>query len=175
MRRLFVGAWLALCGLVLASSGCLLVSDHAHDSAVYTTIDADHVLDTVPGEGAALFVEYRSGGTWRLWTTCDTLVSGHSCDFEAHLTASSSIGLVDEIGLEFVDEVRVFEPNALSFYAHTTTQTDAVEFTTAPGAAIEVELLLDGYVAPSYFVWFAAGVVHDGAHGSPVVFEPNTP
>jgi hypothetical protein len=35
--------------------------------------------------------------------------------------------------------------------------------------------VLDGYVAPEFFVWYGNGYVHDGASGSPVVFQPDAP
>lgn len=173
--------------LSATTPACVIVDDddYHHDDdyyepavsdAVYTTIDADHVLDTDLGEGAGMFVEYATGGRWTLWTSCDTNVTGALCLWEAHVTARSG-GIYDvlEFDTEDFDSVEYFGENGVSFYAETGAFSDAVEFYTEPGTLLEVELVLDGYMAPEYLVWFGNGYVHNGANGSPVVFQPDQP
>jgi hypothetical protein len=63
----------------------------------------------------------------------------------------------------------------LWFYAQTGSESDGVDFASDPGAPVELELWLDGYIDPQYIYWVGDGVVHEGAGDSPVVFEPNTP
>ena len=64
----------------VAVNACVIWPEDDHDDhyvepdpyiepTVYTTIDADHVLDTDLGLGAGLFVEYGTGGRWTLWTS----------------------------------------------------------------------------------------------------------
>ncbi len=180
MRRLFqtisVGAGsVALC---LASLGCHHHDDYYDDpyyDAQYTTIDADYVLETDLGYGAGVFVEYSMGGLWYLWTSCDTAVAVGDCTYDIHVLSHSPIDSVAGYDLEGWDNVDPYASDAFMFYADTAFMSDAVEFTTAPGALVEIELVLDGYVAPEYFVWYGNGRVHNGAAGSPVVFQPDVP
>lgn len=169
----------------LALSGCLIVDDHDHDDSdhhddnvytepFYTTIDADQTLGTTLGQGAGFFVEYRSGGTWYLWTSCDTDVTGRSCNFEAHLAASSTIRNLTGVGLESYDGFEVSGPRTVTFSANTASQMDGVQFETDPGESLELEVYLDGYLSPDYIFWFGDGQLNEGAPWSPVVFEPNT-
>jgi len=177
-KTLSVGAALAV---ALATSGCIVVDDHEdfephHDAPVYTTIDADHLLTTDLGLGAGLFVEYASGGYWTLWTSCDTDVTGSLCYWEANVTArASSIDEVYEWDTEDHDHVDLYGSNGLTFIADTASHTDSVEFRTDPGALVEIEVFLDDYLAPEYFVWYGNGFVHDGTDISPVVFQPDLP
>ena len=171
----------------LAASGCILVEDDYYDDpyydgsyvgvsdVVFTTIDADHVLDTDLGEGAGLFVEYSSGGTWLLWTSCDTFVTGNSCAWDVSVRSNAAIDALAESDLEPYDRVDVLSSNAFNFYSETYTHSDAVEFSTLPGEDVEIDVILDGARANNYLVWFGDGYVHPGAIGGPVVFQPNVP
>ncbi len=166
---------------------CVIVSDddgyydddHNHvepDTAYYTTIDADHLLDTDLGYGAGLFVEYSRGGRWTLWTSCDTELTGSLCLFEAHVTTqSSTISDVLEFDTEGFDEVSRWSDTSLTFYAETASHSDALEFYTAPGELVQIRLVLDGYESPEYLVWYGNDDVQDGAPRSPVVFQPDAP
>ena len=173
-----------LCGAAgLALSGCLIVDDdhppdddhyYEYTEPFYTTIDADQTLGTTLGQGAGFFVEYYTGGTWYLWTSCDTDVTGHSCNFLAHLAASSTIRNLTGIELESYDGFEVSGPRTLTFSANTASQIDGVQFETDPGESLELEIYLDDYLSPGYIFWFGNGQLNEGAPYSPVVFEPNT-
>ena len=120
-------------------------------------------------------MEYRTGGDWEVWTSCDTKATGATCNYEVNITSAGAISNVESVDVEANDRVDSFNGNAISFFAETATRSDALRFTTEPGADLEVELILDGIVAPPYMVWYADGLVHDGADGSPVVFQPTAP
>lgn len=162
------------------SSGCFIYDTEydnvasAPPGAVYATIDADHTLSTELGEGAAVFIEYQSGGVWRAWTSCDTNLTGYGCAFDVHFSSQSVIETVSTAGLEAEDFVEESGAN-ISFYATTYGSSDSIELRTAPGALMTVELVLDGQLAPRYLVWYGNGLVRDGANGSPVVFQPDLP
>ncbi len=171
----------ALVSSMLVGNGCVISDGSSLDpdptptDTYYTAIEADHVLDTDLGYGAGLFVEYGTGGEWQVWTSCDTKATGTTCKFEVSMTAGSPITAVQRFEFEANDSVESFGDNVLNMYSETATRSDAVHFKTQPGADLEVEILIDGIVAPQYLVWFSDGMVHDGASGSPVVFQPSTP
>ncbi len=165
-----------LAAIAAATSGCVVVdNDPYYDNPVYTTIDADHLLNTDLGYGAGLFVEYTSGGLWRMWTSCDTLLTGTTCDYDVEVLSYSPIEVIEELDTEGWDFVDSVGSSGLRFYAETASHTDGVEFTTSPGALVEIRLGLDGEPAPEYFVWYGNGYIHDGAYGLPVVFQPDKP
>jgi hypothetical protein len=175
--------------LALPTTGCVIVDDddgyyddhHGYaslppaDNPVYATIDADQTITTNLGEGAGLFVEYASGGTWRLWTSCDTAVYGGECQWEAYARSSSPILDIFEVDLEGFDEVVPDGSRGLVFYADTAYGSDAIEFTTEPGAPVELSVYLDGVSAPDYVVWFGNAELNEGAFGSPIIFTPDVP
>jgi hypothetical protein len=181
-KRLGALALAAAACLAVCTSGCLIVDDESDYGPVvypgdpyYTTIDAGHTLSTDIGYGAGLFVEYTSGGLWRLWTSCDTELTDLTCDFEVSVVSQAPIEAIDGFDLEGYDHIDSLGVDAFGFHAETEYSSDAVEFVTAPGALVDIELVLDGAVAPSYFVWYGNGVVWNGAPRSPVVFQPDMP
>jgi len=163
-----------------AGSGCLFVGGDDGDTVVtsndpyYTTIDRDHVLTTDLGEGAGLFVEYANAGVWTLWTSCDSNLTDHGCAWHAEVFADAALGTPEAFYLEGNDHIHTHEAG-LSFYAETSYDMDMMVFTTEPGALVEIDVTLDGYLAPGYLVWFGNDVVHDGAPRSPVAFQPDAP
>src|SRR5690606_41867852 len=72
----------------------------ARDTATGTTqqevpaavIDTDATLaDIEPGRGVGLFVEYASGGHWRVCVTCDTLESELGCQWDGLVSGRRAI------------------------------------------------------------------------------------
>src|SRR6185295_8574160 len=49
-------------------------------------IDTGAALDTQPGQGAGVFIEYAAGGKWHLFTSCDTVKSGFGCIWDIIVT-----------------------------------------------------------------------------------------
>jgi len=180
LRSVFTGALLG-CAALLANACVVHDDDDHHDDdysdggGYYATVDADFVLDTVLGEGAGVFVEYGRGGVWTVWTSCDTLVYGNTCAYQINVVSHATIDTVDEQELEGYDEVELFGRDSFTLFAETATHLDMVQFTTEPGALVEMEVILDGLVSPDRFVWYGNGVVHEGAPESPVVFQPDVP
>jgi hypothetical protein len=166
--------------IAIGATGCI-VHDRSdtvvvHDDEPYfTTVDADETLSTNLGEGAGAFVEYQKGGVWRLWTSCDTLITGAVCRFEANVYPRGRLDSLAGIDLESSDGYEIYSDGTFTFVAETELGSDGIEFVTDPGALVDIELILDGYVDPSYLVWYGNGKVHDGAPRSPVVFQPDAP
>jgi hypothetical protein len=151
--------------------------DHPVDTTVFTTIDADQLLETDLGYGAGVFVEYGAGGRWTVWTSCDSEVNhGQVCYWDVHVRSwAGYVADVYEYDTEDYDRVDSYGDGTIDFYAETDWDSDSIEFYTDPGASVEIELVLDGYLAPEYFVWYGEGYVHNGSNGTPLVFEPNLP
>lgn len=145
-------------------------------NAVFEVIDTDVLLDTELGMGAGLFVEYESGGLWRLWTSCDTLTSDHVCQFDTFVLSDGFIEEVVELDdMEAGDEVDFLSDFEIRFLAETTVDSDTIEILTEPGAPLELDPFLDGFSAPDFLVWSSGGEVIHGAPRAPVVFTPDFP
>ncbi len=193
-RLLAVGATLG--ALVLASSGCVIIDDPYYDDGYYDntyghgagsgcelyyggrvheTLDTDEIMDVEPGQGAGLMVEYLAGGTWQLWTTCDTDYTGLSCNFDVEVVTSAPIESVSNVVLEGYERVDITGDYQLFFDASTGVDYDQVTFDTTPGASIDVELVLDGCVEPQYIYWVRNNQVLHGGVGSPIAFTPDIP
>ena len=52
-------------------------------------VDPDRTMNATPGQGVGVFVEYKTGGHWNVWWTCDTNKSGQSCAFDNVITVST--------------------------------------------------------------------------------------
>jgi hypothetical protein len=154
------------------------------DDPKEVSITPDKTLSSAPGEGVGLFVEYGTGGHWRVWMTCDSLVAQHAdgtypvCGFDAFLTVVDGTGPItnakgDE--LEGKDAVTSSGDGSVQFYAETSTDIDGITFDTAPGAVVELEAYLDGQPDPRFIYWFGDQILHAGAPTDPVRFRPSAP
>jgi hypothetical protein len=192
-----LGLWpaiLSVAAFVAAGSlsGCIIHSDDDDDdghgrwdteqpeapAVKLVGIDTDQTLDAVPGEGVGLFVEYAAGGSWRLWTTCDTNYSNVACKFDAFVSVdkSSEIISVEEGDLEGYDEVAVLDSGEVHFHGETASDIDDMLVTTTPGAILRLEMTLDGVANERYVFWIGdGGVLHEGAPTNPVDFQPSKP
>ncbi len=142
----------------------------------YTTVDAGETLSTALGEGAAVFVEYQRGGTWRVWTSCDTKTTGRTCQYQINVAPRGRLDWVNGVDLETSDYYERYDDGTFSLFADTSTDTDAIEFATKPGALVDIELFLDGSLDSTYFVWYGNNQVQYGPEGkSPIVFQPDAP
>ncbi|WP_437281068.1 hypothetical protein WME90_11055 [Sorangium sp. So ce375] len=200
VKRRSLGLWsFLLVAAPLASAGCIIVDDDGHhdghhvhddqndgdDSAPPTpaddvrrvAIDTDATLSTEPGEGVGIFVEYTAGGTWTLWTTCDTNTSKVVCSFDIYASVDTSSELIDLAGIEIekTDATRLVDIGVAYFHAETGSDIDAMTFATTPGAVVRLEAYLDGAQEPRFVYWFGDGVLHEGAPSNPLDFKPTGP
>jgi len=182
----------AVVGLSGALTGCIIVSDRDHndpppvtnndppplDTPMEVAIDTDATIDAAAGEGVGIFVEYQNGGHWRVWTTCDTKVSGQSCAFDVFATSLEGDAIFNAKGdgIEGADSVDFVENSTtLHLLADTATEIDAMTFDASPGAVVELEVYLDGYSQPQFVYWSGGDVLHTGAPTNPVDFKPTAP
>ena len=136
------------------------------------TIDADQLLNVDPGAGAGTFIEYESGGTYRVTTSCD---NGQACNWDIIVTPLDDAALlgVAPIDLESDDTVTIGSGNQIRLVTLTGKDFDGFTFQTDPGAAIELDALLDNGAANRYLFWIGDGALHSGAPSNPVDLVPS--
>ncbi len=144
-------------------------------------IDVGETLTTTPGEGAGVFVEYSGGGQWRVFTACDSKLSGYACEWDVLVTAPFGVALsnVQDEGLEGDDVVYISEADsegrtgeAVNLVSYTSTGTDGVTFQSDPGEPIRIDVILDGVSEPRYTYWIGDGAIHRGAPSNPMDLVP---
>lgn len=176
--------------LPLASSGCIIVADDDHDHWVdddwdhggtvdpgfdpqpaTVPIDAGgHVGAVDPGFGAGLFVEVSDDGLWHVFATCDTELSGYACGWEVDVRGAD-LAFADETDLEIEDDLDAYDDELVA-WLDTDVDVDGFWFTAAPGAPVELTMLLDGVSQPTLIYWVGGGVQNEGAPTNPVIFAP---
>jgi hypothetical protein len=150
--------------------------DCGPEEAVQTWIDTDAQMETTPGEGAGVFVEYAKGGHWVLRTTCDTLKNGPPCAWDIIVTPEDgrSLSNVKAQDLEGGDSVSMYPefPRSYQLVAETADDIDGITFDTEPQTAISVDVWLDEACALPYVFWVGEGKLHSGAPSNPIVLIP---
>jgi hypothetical protein len=153
---------------------------------VELTIDSGGQVQLEPGAGIGVSVEYTAGGQWSVATTCDTALSGVSCNYDILVSTdeSAEVTAVEAVGLEPSDELEALDTFALSAELDTDEDTDGFGFTTPPGATVRVSALLYDPAAgnwlswsddPRFISWVGHGGVHRGAPTNPVDLTPDRP
>jgi len=137
-----------------------------------STIDADQVLDAKPGEGTGAFIEYASGGTYRVTTSCNAEQSDCYWDIlvtplgDAKLKSASPVDLED-------NDVLSLGSNQANLVAHTGNDFDGFTIETDPGAGIRFDAILDNGDARPFIFWSGDGALHSGASSNPIDLVPN--
>lgn len=175
----------ACCALGAATSGCFVVSDGgspdrpaaspAQESVDTDAPDAPRLMVT-PGEGAGLWVQYRTGGLWDVFTSCDTKITGRSCNFDVILAAGPPAALSDPKPHGFhAGDSATSAGGSIALVTSTTGGLDGVTFLSDPGAILRVDMLLDGAAQPLFVNWIGGGMRHPGTTTNPVDFTPTAP
>lgn len=191
-----LGLWSFLLATApLSLGGCIIVADDDYDhhdgwyddvddppppivdTPAIVALDTDALIHSEPGDGVGIFVEYAAGGTWTIWTTCDTDTSGAACRFDVYASVDTSSELFDLWGsdLELDDATWLVDAGVARLEAETDWDVDAMTFSTTPGAIVRIEAYLDGGDADRFIYWFGNGVLHRGAPTNPIDFEPTVP
>jgi hypothetical protein len=144
-------------------------------STVY--IDTNASMETDPGYGVGLYVQYADGGHWTVYTSCDTAFDGAECEFDVVIAPEYGLDFysVSAQDFESADMVEFYEDGSLHMVVYTTYGLNGVSFQTEPGASIQVDTLLDGYDAPEFVYSVSRGVVREGVDTNPVEFVPDLP
>lgn len=140
-------------------------------------IDTDQALTDLT-TGTGLFVEYASGGKWKIQTTCDLVTSKNDClwDVYAYTTIGTGIASSEALDLEADDLLNVKSDGELTLYTNTGADIDGVSFVTAPGEPITFEFYLDGARHPEdYFFYVSGGTLVSGVGSTAVKLAPTIP
>jgi hypothetical protein len=147
-------------------------------------VDPNQTMNASPGEGVGVFVQYKTGGHWTIWWTCDTNKSGESCAFDN--TVSVAKGSIANLGSMTpgvaVTGVTQNAPGTIEAQTNTSTGVDGVTFDT-PFAAGDVPVItldakVNGQENPGWLFFVQDGQINGGTHDTltdPLMFEPSTP
>lgn len=129
-------------------------------------LDTDRTMSAKGGDGVGIFVEYKTGGHWRVWLACDTNITGEACQMSVSVSAA---GLTDASGAK-----------ATSLQKTAAVENDLVEFDfdADPGATATVVGTVSGVAKNdgSYFFFVQDGKVNGGYQGkltNPLQFQPS--
>lgn len=150
-------------------------------------IDTGAELGSDPGKGVGVFVQYKAGGEWLVWTTCDTTSSGYLCGFDivASVKSAETLAVEDQSAdLEAPDRVVVVDQGAVRLVLQTGADTDGVWLKAPAGVALELDVELDGGPpvtcdeagnCGNIVSWPHGGAVQNGAPSNPVELVPTAP
>ncbi|MBX3128894.1 MAG: hypothetical protein KF718_19415 [Polyangiaceae bacterium] len=152
-------------------------SSTAPDPAVSTIDTGASLADMVPGEGVGAFAEYQAGGTWHIYTTCDTAISKLSCRWDIILSAASADEIFDFAPdrLESSDYLDWEDDRSVRMVTRTTTDFDGFFVEAQPGAPMLLDVYLDGRPEPRYIYWVGDGGLHQGSPTNPIELVPSAP
>ena len=142
-------------------------------------VDPDQTLVAAPGNGGGVFTEYRTGGHWHVWWSCDTQITGLSCEYRVAISVSNGvISNLDSQSLPASDQLT--QPTTQDVVAATVTASDLSEisFDASPGESIEVDAQLNGERSGAFLFFVQSGRVNGGYTGTltdPLILEPLAP
>jgi len=149
-------------------------------------VDTDRTMNATPGDGVGVFTEYRAGGHWRVWWTCDTSKTAQSCDFDVSaflanvLPGNGAITNVAPIGNTSLlpsGGPGLGEGDAEG-QATTTTSVDGIAFDAPAGATITLDAKMDGQEDASFLFFVQDGKINGGYAGTltdPLMMQPSAP
>ena len=145
-------------------------------------VDTDRTMNANPGDGVGVFTEYRAGGHWRVWWTCDTNKTAQSCDFD--VTASVSSGAITKAASIGNTSLLPSGPGTSAGpvqtegQATTTTSTDGISFDAPAGATVTLDAKMDGQEDGSFLFFVQDGKINGGYAGTltdPLMLQPSAP
>jgi len=148
----------------------------ASSKPMLVDVDPDRTLTAHPGDGVGVFTEYRSGGEWHIWWTCDTNKTSLPCTFQVTVTAASgAITNASSEQFESNDQLVQLSDRAIEALTQTATGVDGIVFDADPGATIQLDAQMNGQDSGSFLFFVQNGQVNGGYQGSltdPLMFEP---
>lgn len=175
---------IASLGLGAATSGCYYATDNGNPPPVpaenpdLESIDTGATMSVSAGHGAGLFVEYLGNGAWSVYTSCDTLETERDCEFDVIFAVAEGVTIsAPTLNHDPEADDRLVSQSSGSFrlFANTQKALDGVSFNTDAGAAIQIDMLLDGQARPELINWISGATHVAGTTTNPVNFLPTAP
>ena len=142
-------------------------------------VDTGKTMTAAPGDGVGIFVEYKAGGKWHVWWTCDTNKTNLGCTFS--LQVSSVTGQIANLavsGQAQGDNVQQTDTQTITATTNTTSNAVDITFDADAGGKIEINANVGGVQDSSFFFFVQDGQVNGGYNGQltdPLQFEGNSP
>ncbi|CAN5446740.1 hypothetical protein BH09MYX1_BH09MYX1_04600 [soil metagenome] len=140
---------------------------------VTVVIDTNQTMTAAGGDGVGVFVEYKSGGHWALWWTCDTSRSNLGCAFTIN---GSALGKLKNLT---GDADAHLDAGALVIGSSVTTEAHEIAFDTNPGDDLTLDARVTGITpSTSLFFFVQDGKINGGYTGAltnPLIFQPSQP
>lgn len=174
----------ACAAFALAISGCYVIDDNGGeppfpaDEPAQESLDTGATMEITPGRGAGLFVEYLGAGAWNVYTSCDTLVTERPCVFDVIFAVAPEVTIVAPTlsrDAEPVDRLSLQKDGSFRLLTGTASKLDGVTFSTDAGAALRIDMLLDGQARPDLIHWISGAAHVVGTTTNPVDFIPTAP
>lgn len=138
-------------------------------------VDTNQTMSATPGDGVGVFVEYKAGGNWHVWWTCDTNKSSQSCNFVVKLSAGAPLQNLQTTGSAQASSA---DPGVTTFSTVTGSAIDGATFTTAAGDVLTLDASVDGLADGSFVFFVQEGKVNGGFTGkltNPLKLEGKIP
>lgn len=177
--RLSLGAAWAAMGVACSGQRDEATGNSAVEVPV-SAIDTDATLSVDPGRGVGVFVEYASGGTWRVYVSCDTFESEVPCHWDVLVSSTGPLTNAEALELSAAAassglDIAASGRSAIHLTTETTTELEGMTFESAPGATLRLDVLLDGVADGRFIYWVGGGAVHTGAPASILDLVPTSP
>jgi hypothetical protein len=147
-------------------------------------VDPNQTMNATPGDGVGVFVQYKTGGHWTVWWTCDTNKTGQPCSFDNGVSVSK--GTITNVasmtpGIAATG-VTQNAPGAIAAQTNTSTGADGITFDTPLTAGqvpvITVDAKVNGQENGGWLFFVQDGKINGGTNDTltdPLMFEPTTP
>ena len=148
-------------------------------TALLVKVDTGRTLNAAPGEGVGIFVEYKAGGKWHVWWTCDTNQSGMPCAFDLSIKSESgAIASIQSEGVLSGDSVVSSNESSVDARSNTGNNIVGVRFEAPAGGTISIDARVGGVRDPAYFFFVQDGKPNGGFSGAltnPIRFQGTSP
>jgi hypothetical protein len=155
-------------------------SSTARPAAILVPIDTDKTMDADPGEGVGIFTEYKAGGHWHVWLSCDTNQTQKVCPFDVRIRVETGkFSKVEGDHLLDGDSLTTLSDGAeVQLKTSTSTAVAGAYLDTAPGDVIQITGAVGGVADSSFFFFVQDGKVNGGYDGkltNPLRFQGTKP
>ncbi len=147
-----------------SGSGSAAIDGGAAPNGVTAVVDTNRSLSATAGQGVGVFVEYDSGGHWDITWTCDTALSGETCDFSLAFTVVGG-GVPTNVQPYGNPKVVTLE-NGLVVDSTIGDSLDELTFDTPAGATMEMTTKLSGENNGAIVFFVQDGKVNGGYSGT---------